>query len=100
MNNAIEKLNKEIKASDIAMAKRVGEYLIGLVKKHGEPISSKIMAEGKTIKGSIDAMRAVARKNDGVVSDEDGFEIVRQYYVITDDDIKSKSLEFDLDNFI
>lgn len=91
LDKAIEKLQTEAnkKLSDRTI-QNVCEYLIDYVQAHPET-ASKIMTAGKTIAGSINAMRDAARKmvhgsGAAVISDADGYKIIRNYFGITGGD--------------
>lgn len=84
LQQALQKLQKEIgeKTKD-AYVSHVGSFLIKHVKEHPEH-AAFIIADDKTISGSLAAMREVARKRQsngvGVLSDEEGFNIVLKYF--------------------
>ena len=65
----------------------VGEYLTDYLLDHPEA-EAAILAEGKSIKGSLSAMEAEARKvkvgSVAVLDDETGFRIVRGYFGIVE----------------
>lgn len=111
LNNAIYKLQNEIDANKSnSYVKVVGQFLL----KHLETnpaAAEKIVAEGKTIKGSLKEMKEAARKNQsdgcGVLTDQEGFEVVLKYFGIEPAGIQpatptappvpeKKSMEFDV----
>ena len=112
MNAAIEKLKKEMEenATD-AYYTAIGEYLIDLVKNH-EIVADKIIDETKNIEGAIKAMEDEARKTmirkgnvgTGLVSDQDGFNIIKAYFGIDEAELLKKDnvsvLDFDLNSFM
>ncbi|MDB5054440.1 MAG: hypothetical protein JWM44_2490 [Bacilli bacterium] len=63
--------------------KVIGQYLLDHLKKNPADAAA-IMTEGKTIKGSIDAMRQEATKeeNGGMLSDPEGYAVVLHYFGI------------------
>lgn len=84
LQQALQKLQKEVgEKSKDAYVQNVGSFLIGHVRKHPEH-AAFIIADGKTIAGSLAAMKEEARKNQsngcGVLSDEEGFAIVLKYF--------------------
>lgn len=82
MEKAIEKLQKEMKSKD-KYVQVVGTYLIGYVNQNKD-FAEHIVKEGRTIAGSLSAMKAEAKKNQsggvGILTDEEGFEIVIKYF--------------------
>lgn len=82
MKKAIEKLQKEMDSKD-KYIQVVGTYLIGYVNQNND-FAEHIVKKGRTIAGSLNAMKAVAKKNQsngvGILTDEEGFEIVIKYF--------------------
>jgi hypothetical protein len=84
LQQALQKLQKEIgeKAGDVYVS-HVGAYLIKYVRQHPEH-AVFIVADGKTITGSLVAMKEEARKRQtngiGVLSDEEGYAVVLKYF--------------------
>lgn len=83
---AIEKIDAEIEKNKGNRAYEViGEYLINLVTAHPE-VSEKLMDEKKSLVGAYKEMKSKARKKAykgcAVLTDEEGFEIVCDYYGI------------------
>jgi hypothetical protein len=83
---AVEKIRDEMAENHKSgYVQAVGNYLLGLLERY-PGAAEKIMAEGKTIKDSLKAMQAEARKHQvdgcGVLTDEEGFAVVRSYYGI------------------
>lgn len=84
--NAVKKLTEEMeKVPSNTYIQHVGAFLIGYLNfnpNHAE----KIMAVGKTIQGSLAAMREEAQKkktgNCAVLTDQEGFGIVLKYFGI------------------
>ena len=91
--NAVDRLRDELaKKSDHPGVAVIGEYLTGrLNADHG--LADKICADGKTIEGAFEAVRAYARKiqkgGSAYVKDEKALEIVCEYYGIPADGEKS-----------
>jgi hypothetical protein len=86
LDNAVKKLTDEMeKAQGNAYIQHVGAFLIGHINFHPDQ-AEKILAEGKTIQGSLAAMRDEAKKKQtggcSVLTDQEGFEIVLKYYGI------------------
>lgn len=86
LKEALEKLQVEITAHPKnKYAAVVGGFMMDRIRDHPED-AEKVMVEGKTIAGSLDAMKAEAKKNQangvGVLTDEEGFAIVLGYYGI------------------
>ena len=85
-NKAIAKLDAEMEKEKRNHAIAViGEYLINLVTRH--PQVAENLADSKnTLAGAYEAMRTEARKkmynNCAVLTDEEGFEIVCEYFGI------------------
>lgn len=63
----------------------VGDFLLRYLEQHPEA-AEKILAQDKSIKGSLEAMKTEARKHQvdgcGVLTDEEGFTVVLKYYGI------------------
>jgi hypothetical protein len=84
LKEALTKLQAEITASPKKQYLAViGAYMMDRVRNHPEDVE-KVMAEGKTLAGSLSAMKEEARKNQsdgcGFMTDEQGFAIVLKYY--------------------
>ena len=85
LQQALQKLTAEIAAVDKKnkYVPVVGGFLINHVRNNPEH-AELILTEGKTIAGSLNAMQAEASKfvvnQCGVLSDEEGFNIVLKYY--------------------
>ena len=84
--NAVKKLTEEIeKSRGNAYIECVGAFMIGHINFNPHD-AEKIMAEGKTIQGSLAAMREEAQKkktgNCAVLTDQEGFGIVLKYFGI------------------
>lgn len=87
-DRAIDKIRDEMAKSKSRYVEVVGEYLTGYLR--GYPAAAgAILAQGKTIQGSLAAMRKEAEKvKDGgvaVLDDETGFRIVLKYFGIEKD---------------
>lgn len=88
LQEAIKKIDDEMnKNKNNRTYKRIGEYLKEIIKTNQQ--AEKILVKEKSIKGSIEAMSAEAKKvavsNCGVLTDEEGFEIVRKYFDIKEE---------------
>lgn len=85
-NKAISKLDAEMEKEKRNHAIAViGEYLINLITARPE-IAKKLVDSKDTLAGAYEAMRTEARKkmynNCAVLTDEEGFEIVCEYFGI------------------
>ena len=85
-NKAIAKLDAEMEKEKRNHAIAViGEYLINLITARPE-IAKKLADSKDTLAGAYEAMRTEARKkmynNCAVLTDEEGFEIVCEYFGI------------------
>lgn len=83
--SAMDKIRDEMAKSQDNYTQVVGEYLTGYRLNHPEA-EEKIMAEGKSIAGSLKAMETEARKvkqgNVAVLDDRTAFGIVLRYFGI------------------
>ena len=98
MDELIKKLNDEIKKNEKDVnIKRIGQYILSLVPKLDDKTIAEMMAEDKTIKGSIKKMQQEARKvaveGCGILTDEEGYKIVREYFGITDKAASAKIID-------
>lgn len=84
INEAIEKLTKEMMKMNDPFSQAIEEHLTGICTS--DTIAAKILQEGKSLKGACDSIREVAKKNAvggvGVVSDENAYRIAEEYYGI------------------
>jgi len=84
LQEAIKKLKDEI-GSDKGYKQIIGEYLLQQLDANPSA-AGQILKEGKNIKGAMEAMKAEARKHQkdgcGVLTDDDGYAIVLEYYDI------------------
>lgn len=97
MEEAIKKLQAEIGASPKNQyVKLIGEFLIKHVQSYPDT-AGRIMAEGKTITKSLDAMKTEAKKKAvngmAMLTDEEVFEIVLKYFGFDVKQSKSKQSE-------
>jgi len=102
LNRAIEKLKTEMDSNKDKSIERIGNFLLAKLSSNPE-IAEKILNPDKSIIKSLNEMsrqlkEAIAkdqRKGEVVVgiTDEEGFEIVLQYYGIEENKITSKVLE-------
>jgi hypothetical protein len=86
LDKAIEKLNDEVNRNkNNPNIKVVWEFLRKQLNMNNGA-SEKVLQEGKTIKGSIDEMEKVAKTKAvggcGMLTDQEGFEIVLKYFDI------------------
>jgi hypothetical protein len=91
LNDAIAKLEKEMEDNkENGCTQYVGKYIVEYMNEHPDR-AEKILAEGKTLVGSMKHMEGVARKkkNRGavVLSDAEGFRVVLEYYGIDDKEL-------------
>lgn len=95
MENAIEKINKEIqkKPNDV-YTEIVGHYIIDRISTSKE--TADAINSGKTLEGAMDAIKQAARKiavdGVGVVRDNEIFDIIDNYlFVSKDDNVRNAS---------
>lgn len=85
VSKAMEKINLEMNKENNPYVKVIGEFLIQQVNGN-EDIARAILTEGKTIMKSLDEMKKVAKQRAingcAVIGDEEGFEIVKDYFGI------------------
>ncbi|MFX3635429.1 MAG: hypothetical protein ACE3L7_04020 [Candidatus Pristimantibacillus sp.] len=87
LQNALQKLSTEVGSADKKnkFVPVVGGFLINHVRENPEH-AALIMADGKSIAGSLEAMKNEAKKQAvngfGMLTDEEGFNVVLQYYGI------------------
>ncbi|NQX67957.1 hypothetical protein HQN90_17690 [Paenibacillus alba] len=86
LQDALQKIGTEISAEKKnKYAPAVGSFLINHLRNNPQD-AGNILTEGKTIAGSLKAMREEAQKNQdggiGMLSDEEAFNIVLKYYGI------------------
>lgn len=83
IEKAIEKVKAEMEKDKAPHIQIIGQYLLKQIEIN-KGAATAIVKEGKTIKGSIEKMRKEAKKNAvngcGVLTDAEGFEIVRKYF--------------------
>lgn len=84
MEQAIAKLKSEIEANkNNSYISVVGDFLVQHIQAYPEE-AGKVLAEGKTIGKSLDAMRQEAEKkkngNVAVLTDAEGFAVVLKYF--------------------
>lgn len=73
----------------------IEEYLTSICTT--DRVAEKILAPGKSLKGSFDCMKSAAEKRIKTktgtqcvaISDDEGFDIIREYFKITDDDLSA-----------
>ncbi len=97
MQEMTEKINNEIRTNEKNInIKSIGEYVISLLPKLDQQTIDAMKSEGKTIKGSIDAMKKEARKvavgGMGMLTDEEGFKIVREYFGIKEEQASGQKI--------
>lgn len=84
LQQALQKIQSEVAADPknkfVAV---IAKFLMDHVRTNPDD-AEKILTEGKTILGSLDAMKEEAGKNQsggvGMLSDEEGFAVVLKYY--------------------
>lgn len=83
IEKAIEKIKAEMEKNKAPHIQVVGNYLLKQIEIN-KAAATAIVKEGKTIKGSVENMQKEAKKNAvngyGVLTDAEGFEIVRKYF--------------------
>ena len=84
-DRAMDKIRDEMAKSKARYVAVVGEYMTDYLRRHRESAGA-ILREGKTIAGSLEAMRAEAKKSQeggvGILDDETAFGIVLDYFGI------------------
>ena len=83
-DKAIEKIQSEMtEKTDNPYVQAIGQFLVAHLEEKPEHAEA-ILAEDKTIRGSLDVMRRYAKQRQvqgvAVVSDEVGYAIVLQYF--------------------
>lgn len=96
LEQAIAKIEAEIKESKEPYVKFIGQYMIDHIK--GTPTdAAAIMKNGKTVTGSLAFMKEKARKNAtggcAMFTPDEGFAIIMEYYGLQGDAIVTKSQE-------
>ncbi len=91
IEQAIKKINEEMKNNQNGAVKRIGEFLISQVNQNSNA-AEKILDADKTILKSLEHMQVIAKKqvpkdfkgkSYGItITDEEGFEIVLKYFGI------------------
>ena len=86
VNDAIRKLESEMEQNkNFSYVQAIGNFLLQHLESN-PAAAEKIMAEGKTIKGSLAELKKEAQKNQvegcGVLTDEEGFAVALKYYGI------------------
>lgn len=86
IEQAIEKINIEMqKNPSDKYTEVIGHYCIDRVTNE---TAEKFLADGKTLKGALDAVKAVARKNAQnsvcIMSDDEVFSEVNKYFGLSD----------------
>lgn len=113
MQQAISKLNVEMQEKNNQYVSLIGGMLINKMES-GADLAELIMAEGKTITGSLEAMKNEAKKKQSggmaMLTDEEGFKIVLKYYGYDDGQAisnvhsaavsKSQVINIDLDSLL
>ena len=83
IEKAIEKIKAEMEKDKAPHIQVVGNYLLKQIEIN-KVAATAIVKEEKTIKGSVEKMQKEAKKNAingcGVLTDAEGFEIVRKYF--------------------
>lgn len=103
LEKAINKLQSEISENTLDdYIVGVANHMIDYVKKN--PTAAPfIIAEDKNVKGSLKAMREIAAKkksgNMAVITPEQGFKIIMEYYGITDSFATPKRVDKQNDDF-
>ena len=105
IKQAIEKIKEEIEQDNNPYMQVVGSYVLRNLEVN-KPSAEKIVAGTKTISGSLKAMedeaRKVAKNGVGILTDEQGFEIVSEYFefegvqVCNDDTVSDNNKVIDI----
>ncbi|WP_138756463.1 hypothetical protein [Paenibacillus sinopodophylli] len=97
LQQALQKISAEIGSADKKnkYVPVIGGFLINHVRENPEH-ARLITADGKSIAGSLTAMQAEAKKHAvngcGVLTDEEGFNIVLRYFGVTIPDLPIAAL--------
>lgn len=90
---ALEKLDNEIEKEKNTVIQVIGNFMVQHITDYPEE-AELILAEGKSLKGAYEAMRKAAEKvkvgNCAVLSDDEGFRIVKEYFGIGNEPVLSK----------
>jgi len=82
---AIEKINDELKSNIGPVVNRIGVFLKNHVERYPDD-AAKVLAVDKTLKGAFGAMKDEAKKSQvggcGVMTDEEGYALVLRYFEI------------------
>ena len=93
INEAIARMTKECEKKEHLIP--FEEYLTSICTN--DSVAEKILNEEKTLEGCFKAMRSVAEKrkvnNCACIAPEEGFEIIRKYYGIFDEEPKANQAE-------
>lgn len=85
LDQAKKKLNDEMAKANNSYVSVVGQFLLNHIASKPND-AEKILQDGKTISGSLSAMRSAAEKKKvngvGVLTDQEGFNLVLAYYGI------------------
>lgn len=88
INKAISHLAEQMMKNQEAYIVAIEEHLTNICTN--EKIAQKLLAEGKTVDGAFNAMKKKAEKaaknGSACFRDEEGFQIVEEYYGITEED--------------
>lgn len=100
---AIEKINAEVqKNPDNKYIEVIGQYIIDQCEN--EEMAKAVLAEGKTLAGCLDAIKAIAKKkavdNVGVVTEEEAFAEVHKYFGVSKETGAKAAVSIDLDKFL
>ena len=92
-DEAIAKMAEEIKGKDYLIP--FEEYLTSICTT--DAVAEKLMKEGQSLQGAFGTMRDIAKKRHvqgcAYIPPEEGFEIIRNYYGITDKDMKNSTTQ-------
>lgn len=99
---AIKKINDEMqKNPDNQYIEIIGQYIID--QCGSEEMAKAVLAEGKTLRGCLDAIRSLAKKkavnNVGVVTEEEAFSEVHKYFGVSKQSKAKDTVAIDLDKF-
>lgn len=92
---ALGKLDNEIEKEKNNIIQVIGNFMVQHITDFPED-AELVLAEGKSLKGAYEAMRKAAEKvkvgNCAVLSDDEGFRIVREYYGVGNKSASSKEV--------
>jgi hypothetical protein len=86
LKDALTKIQAEVTAAPTKQYLAViGGFMMDRIRNHPED-AEKVLVEGKTLAGGLNAMKELAKKNQsdgcGILTEEQGFTVVLEYFGI------------------